>query len=460
MQRWERMKLTLRSLGGAETVTGSKHLIDADGVRVLVDCGLFQGLKHLRERNWAPLAVPPDSIDAVVLTHAHLDHSGYLPVLVREGFRGVVHCTAATADLCEILLTDSAEIAEKDAEYANRKGFTKHQPAQPLYTVRAAERALKHLKPMPVEAEFEIARDVGLKFRRAGHILGAATAEMSVGGTRLVFSGDLGRYGDAVMQDPAPVERADYVIVESTYGDRTHAQTDLVNELGEIIERTVRRGGTVIIPAFAVGRVQSLLYHLWLLKRAGRLAATPVFLDSPMAISATELLRAHPDDHKLSAEAVEGSCAVATYTRDVQASKAITANSMPKVVIAGSGMATGGRVVHHIRTFAPDPRSTILFAGYQAAGTRGARLLAGEAELKMFGEWIPVRAEIANLPQLSAHADADEIIRWLSGFKQAPRRLFIVHGEPAASEALRTRVERELRWSASVVDPMRSYDLT
>ncbi|MBN8606077.1 MAG: MBL fold metallo-hydrolase [Caulobacterales bacterium] len=454
------MKLTLRSLGGAETVTGSKHLIDADGTRVLVDCGLFQGLKHLRERNWTPLAVPPDSIDAVVLTHAHLDHSGYLPKLVRDGFRGVVHCTEATAALCDILLRDSAQIAENDAEYANRKGFSKHTPALPLYTVRDAERALKHLKRTPFDAEFEIARDCGLLFRRAGHILGAATAEVKIGGRTLVFSGDLGRYADPVMFDPEPVAHADYVIVESTYGDRKHTEADPVSALGEVIERTVQRGGTVVIPAFAVGRVQSLLYHLWLLKRAGRLAATPIFLDSPMAISATELLRSHADDHKLDAAAVEGSCGVARYTRDVAASKAITSNPMPKVVIAGSGMATGGRVVHHIRTFAPDPRSTILFAGYQALGTRGARLLAGETELKMFGDWVPVRAEIANLPQLSAHADADEIMRWLSGFEQAPRRLFIVHGEPAASEALRTRVERELKWNASVVDPLLSYDLT
>ena len=454
------MKLTLRSLGGAGTVTGSKHLVDADGVRVLVDCGLFQGLKHLRERNWAPLAIPPESVDAVVLTHAHLDHSGYLPKLARDGFRGVVHCTDATAALCDLLLKDSAQIAEKDAEYANRKGFSKHEPALPLYTMRDVERALKHLKPMPFGAEFEIARDCGLKFRRAGHILGAASAEVTIGGRTLVFSGDLGRYDDAVMADPEPVARADYVVVESTYGDRLHAKTDPVSDLGDIVERTVRRGGTVVIPAFAVGRVQSLLYHLWLLKRAGRLAATPIFLDSPMAISATDLLRAHPDDHKLSAEAVEGSCAVATYTRDVAASKAITANPMPKVVIAGSGMATGGRVVHHIRTFAPDPRSTILFAGYQALGTRGARLLAGETELKMFGDWIPVRAEIASLPQLSAHADANEIMRWLAGFEEPPRRLFIVHGEPGASEALRTRVERELKWRASVVDPLMGYELT
>ncbi|MEZ5960586.1 MAG: MBL fold metallo-hydrolase [Hyphomonadaceae bacterium] len=449
----------LRSLGGAGTVTGSKHLVETSGTRVLVDCGLFQGLKHLRERNWAPLAVAPQSIDAVVLTHAHLDHSGYLPKLVRDGFRGVAHCTAATMALCDILLKDSAHIGENDAEYANRKGFSKHTPALPLYTVRDAERAIRRLRPQPFHTEFEVGADVGLTLRRAGHILGAATAELKVAGKTIVFSGDLGRYNAPVMYDPEPIQRADYLIVESTYGDRMHAKTDPMAELGEIVERTVQRGGTVVIPAFAVGRAQTLLYYLWLLKSAGRLGATPVFLDSPMAISATDLLRAYPEDHRLDAKAIEGSCAVATYTRDVEASKAITSNPMPKVVIAGSGMATGGRVVHHLRACVSDPRNTILFAGFQAVGTRGARLLAGEKELKMFGEWIPVRAEIASLPELSAHADADEIMQWLSYFEEAPRRLFIVHGESAASEALRTRVERELKWKASVVDPLFSYDL-
>lgn len=453
------MKLSFKSLGGAGTVTGSKHLIEADGVRVIIDCGLFQGLKHLRERNWAPLDVTPESIDALVLTHAHLDHSGYLPKFVRDGYRGVIHCTEATEALCEILLKDSARIAEEDAEYANRKGYSKHKPALPLYTTRDVERALTHLKHLPFDTEFDLARGFGLKFRRAGHILGAAIAELKVGDRTLVFSGDLGRYDDPILPDPSVVARADYVIVESTYGDRAHEKIDPTAALGEIIERTIERGGTVVIPAFAVGRVQILLYHLWQLKRAGRLGLTPVFLDSPMAISATELLRAYPGDHKLTSDAIEGSCTVAAYTRDVKSSKAITANSMPKVVIAGSGMATGGRVLHHIRAFGPDSRSTILFAGYQAMGTRGARLLGGETELKMFGDWIPIRAEIASLPQLSAHADADEIMRWLRGFERAPRRLFIVHGEPEAAEALRTRVGRELHWDASVVDPLRSYDL-
>ena len=453
------MSLTLTSLGAAGTVTGSKHLLEADGRRILVDCGMFQGLKVLRERNWAPLAIPPDSIDAVVLTHAHLDHSGYLPKLVRDGFRGPVYCSSATADLCDILLKDSARIAENDAEYANRRGHTKHKPALPLYTVRDAEAALKQLKPIAFETETSVEGGAKMQLRRAGHILGAATVEFNWQGRGIVFSGDLGRYDDVFMPDPAPVNAADYVVVESTYGDRIHPKNDPMEALGAVVERTVRRGGTVVIPAFAVGRTQVLLYHLWMLKRAGRIQSVPIFLDSPMAINATELLCGHLDDHRFSAETCEQSCAIATYVRYVEDSKAIVSNPMPKIVIAGSGMATGGRVLHHIKAFGPEAKNTILFAGYQAVGTRGARLLAGETEIKMFGQWIPIRAEIANLPELSAHADAGEIIRWLRGFEKPPRRTFIVHGEPDASDALRVRIERELGWDAAVVDDQRRYEL-
>ncbi|GIK49811.1 MAG: MBL fold metallo-hydrolase [Alphaproteobacteria bacterium] len=454
------MSMSLTSLGGAGTVTGSKHLVEADGKRILIDCGLFQGLKVLRERNWEPFPVDPRSLDAIVLTHAHLDHSGYLPKLVREGFSGPIYCSSATADLCDILLKDSAHIAEKDAEYANRKGHTKHKPALPLYTVRDAERALKQLRPLEFESERDIEAGAQIRLRRAGHILGAATVELSWQSRTLVFSGDLGRYDDVFMPDPEPVTAADYVIVESTYGDRTHPKTDPMEALGAVVERTVRRGGTVVIPAFAVGRTQVLLYHLWMLKQAGRIATVPIFLDSPMAINATELLCQHLEDHRFSADVCEQSCAIATYVRDVEESKAITANPMPKIVIAGSGMATGGRVLHHIKAFGPDSRNAILFAGYQAAGTRGARLMAGETEVKMFGQWIPIRAEVANLPELSAHADAEEIIRWLSGFKRPPRHTYIVHGEPEASDALRVRIGRNLGWDASVVDDAKRYDLS
>lgn len=453
------LSLSLTSFGGAGTVTGSKHLLEVAGARLLLDCGLFQGLKVLRERNWEPLPVDPRSIDAVVLTHAHLDHSGYLPILVRDGFTGPVYCTSATADLTEILLKDSAEIAEKDAAYANRKGFSKHRPALPLFTMRDTERALQQLRPIAFHEDLKLTDDVTLKFRRAGHILGAATAELRWGERVMVFSGDLGRFGDAVMHDPDPVECADYLLVESTYGDRTHAKTDPLETLGATIEKTVARGGTVVIPAFTVGRAQVLLHHLWKLKQSGRIRSTPIFLDSPMAISATDLLGRHLEDHRLPPDVCSAASKVATYVRDVEQSKALTSNPMPKVIIAGSGMATGGRVLHHIKAFGPDANSIILFAGFQAPGTRGAHLLAGETELKMFGAWVPIRAEIANLPELSAHADADEILRWLRLFKSAPRRTFIVHGEPEAADALRVKIGRELGWKASVVDSHRAYRL-
>ena len=452
------MGLSLRSLGGAGTVTGSRHLVEAGDLRLLIDCGLFQGLKVLRERNWAPFPVDPASIDAVVLTHAHLDHSGYLPRLVAEGFRGPVYCTAATADLADILLRDSARIGENDAEHAARKGYSRHAAPQPLYTVRDVECALKRLRPLAFGGEFDIPGGA-VRFRRAGHILGAATVELTIGDRRLAFSGDLGRYDDVFMHAPEPTPAADYVIVESTYGDRLHPKDDPVEALGAVVERTVRRGGTVVIPAFAVGRAQVLLHHLWTLKQAGRLANVPVFLDSPMAINATRLLQEHFDDHRLPRDVCEAACNVAIYTSDVDASKAISRNPMPKVVIAGSGMATGGRVLHHIKTFGTETRHTILFAGFQAPGTRGARLLAGEREIKMLGRWIEIRAEVANLPELSAHADAEEIVRWLSGFGQPPRKTFIVHGEPESSDALRVRIGRALGWEAAVVDPLRRYDL-
>lgn len=453
------MTLSLTSLGGAGGVTGSKHLLEDGEHRILVDCGLFQGVKHLRERNWQPFPINANGIDSVVLTHAHIDHSGYLPKLVREGYQNKVLCSSATADLCKILLLDSAYIQEKDAQYANKHGFSKHRPALPLYDAKDAERALQQFATIKFNADTELPGGSRLKLRRAGHILGAAIAEVSWGSRTIVFSGDLGRYDDAVMLDPEVAPAADYVIVESTYGDRLHEKVDPAAALAEVIERTTRRGGTVIIPAFAVGRTQCLLYHLWRLKEAGQLRSTPIYLDSPMAINATELLCRHLDDHRLPTEACVDSCAVATYVRETAESKALSANPMPKVIISASGMATGGRVLHHLKAFGGDSRNTILFAGFQAAGTRGEALVGGARETKIHGQWIPIRAEVASLPMLSAHADAGEIIRWLGGFKRAPKRTFIVHGEPSASEALRLRIGRELGWECAVVEMQRAYEL-
>jgi metallo-beta-lactamase family protein len=450
--------LTLTCLGGAGTVTGSKHVLTYENTRIMVDCGLFQGLKNLRELNWQPLSVMPSNIDAVVLTHAHLDHCGYLPRLVLDKFDGAIFSTSATRDLAELILLDSAWIQEKDAEFANRKGFSKHKPAQPLYRVRDAERTMAQFKTVPLHREVDLPGNAKLLLRRAGHILGATTAQIDIGGKRIVFSGDLGRYNDVVMHDPEPVPAADYVVIESTYGNRVHDSADPVQALGKVIERTVQRGGTVVIPAFAVGRAQSLIYDLWLLRQQGGLQNVPVYLDSPMATSATELLYKHRNDHRLEKKDFEAACRAVTYTQDVEESKMLSANRYPKVIISASGMATGGRVLHHIAAFASDRRNTLLFSGFQAAGTRGRKLLEGAREVKIFGRWLPVNAEVAELPMLSAHADSDELMRWLSGFEAAPKKVFIVHGEADASEALRERIQRELGWQACV--PLQDHVIT
>ena len=444
------MQHELSFLGGAGTVTGSKYLLESQGCRVLVDCGLFQGFKQLRLRNWAPLPVDPKSIDAVVLTHAHLDHSGYLPVLIRGGFKGPVLCTEATKDLCAILLPDSGFLQEKDAEFANRHGFSKHRPARPLYTLAEAQASLVQFAPVAFDQGREIHEGVTVRFRPAGHILGAAIVEFLCGSMRLVFSGDLGRYDSATMLDPSTVRGADYLVVESTYGDRVHDSRDPEEILAEVIGRTVERGGTVLIPAFAVGRTQTLLFHLYRLKTAKRIPDVPIVMDSPMAINASELLCKHLSAHKMTAADCRAACAVARYVRDVEESKALDASAMPMVIISASGMATGGRVLHHLKRFAPDPKSTILFTGFQAGGTRGAAMLAGADRVKIHGDYVPIRASVANLPMLSAHADADEILRWLHNLEGPPNTTFVTHGEPAAADALRHRIEEELGWTCRV----------
>lgn len=332
--------ISLNSLGGAGTVTGSKHLVEHDGGRLLVDCGLFQGHKELRDLNRRPLPIAPSSIDAVVLTHAHLDHSGYLPKLVKDGFKGPIYATPATIDVAKLILRDSAFLQEKDAELANRYGFSRHEPALPLYTKADAERALKQFVAVPVHQRTGLESGVTLLLRRAGHILGAATAELRIGATTIAFSGDLGRYGDAMMPDPEPVPAADFLVVESTYGNRTHPTANPADMLHQAIDRTVRRGGTVVIPAFAVGRAQSLLYHLWTLQQAGKLGLVPIFVDSPMAINATDLLCAHLDDHRLEPGVCREACDIATYVRETDESKKLSQNRMPKVIISASGMST------------------------------------------------------------------------------------------------------------------------
>lgn len=443
-------KLTF--LGGVGTVTGSKYLLDVADTRIMVDCGLFQGYKNLRQRNRAPLPVDPSSIDAVVLTHAHLDHSGYLPLLIKNGFRGKVHCTAATRDLCSILLPDSGHLQEKDADFANRHRFSRHRPALPLYTLEDAQAALKSFSPVPFLRECDVAGPVKLRFFPAGHILGAAIAELRFSDRTIVFSGDLGRPNSATMVDPAPIEFADYLLVESTYGNRLHEKGDPEDVLADMITRTAERGGTIIIPSFAVGRTQTLLYHLHKLKAAKRIPDLPIYLDSPMAIDASEIFCHDLEVHKLSAAQCRDSCAVSHYVRSVEESKRLDEEPMPKVIISASGMATGGRVLHHLKRYVSDPRNTVLFAGFQAGGTRGAAMTSGARRIKIHGEYYPVQAEISNLHMLSAHADADEIMSWLRNFSTPPRMTYVTHGEPDAADALRLRIEEELGWECMVPD--------
>lgn len=446
--------ITLTSLGAAGTVTGSKHLLDHSRHRLLIDCGLFQGLKNLRELNWGPLPVEATSIDAVVLTHAHLDHTGYLPRLVRQGFRGPIYATEATRSVARLILLDSAHLQEQEADYLNRHQATRHSPALPLYDEKDARATLDQFVTKPFGEAFAVEGGGLVTFRRAGHILGAATVEVRWGNRVIVFSGDLGRYDDPLMFAPDSVHEADYVVIESTYGDRSHDRDDPADALADVIQRTIGRGGTLLVPAFAVGRAQMLLYHLWRLRRAGRIPAVPIYLDSPMAIGASELLLRHPDDHRLDTATCDQLARVATCTRDPDESRRISSSRSPKIVVSASGMATGGRVLHHLKAFGPDPRSTVLLSGFQAAGTRGRALQEGAKQLKIHGQWVPIRAEVATLAALSAHADANELVRWLGGFARdhggGPARVFVVHGEPQASETFRSRIDRTFGWDAVV----------
>lgn len=443
----------LQFLGATGTVTGSKYLLQHEAANILIDCGLFQGYKQLRLRNWKALPFDAKKINAVVLTHAHIDHSGYLPLLAKNGFTAPVYCTTATRDLCEILLPDSGQLQEEEAEYANRHGFSKHKPAAPLYTRADAERCLRLFKPIDFDEEIAVADDLSLRLRPSGHILGAALACLSTARSSIVFSGDLGRQNDLIMPAPASVGGADYLVVESTYGNRSHNPSDPQDMLADVINRTVQRGGVVVIPTFAVGRAQSLLYYLYLLKKAGTIPPElPVFLNSPMAVDATEIFRNHLDEHRLSTAECEAMCRMPHIITSALESKRLNNRPGPMVILAGSGMATGGRVVHHLKAFAPDPRNTILFSGFQAGGTRGASMLQGAEQVKIHGQYVPIRAEIALIDNISAHADANEIMIWLKQFKTAPQRAFVTHGEPAAADALRLRIQEELQWDAYVPD--------
>ena len=453
------MTVQISFLGATGTVTGSKYLLRLDGKHVLVDCGLFQGYKQLRLRNWRPLPIAPREIDAVVITHAHLDHSGYLPLLVKNGFRGPVYCSEATRDLCTVLLPDSGHLQEEEANYANRRGFSKHKPALPLYTVADAERALEHLVPVEFRRKTALPGGGNFELLPAGHLLGAAMLRLTQNGRSILFTGDLGRPHDPIMVPPDIVTQADFLVVESTYGDRRHDTRDPKLQLAEVINRTVARGGVVVVPAFAVGRAQLLLHLIDALKRAGAIPDVPVYLNSPMAVDATRLYRKYASEHRLTPAECDGLHSVAKIVNSVDESKRLNELRSPAVIVSASGMATGGRVVHHLKAFAPDVRNTILFTGFQAGGTRGAAMLAGAESIKIHGQYVPVRAEVVAMDNMSAHADGAEILAWLGHFQAPPWRTFVTHGEPTAADSLRRLIEEQLHWTVEVPEFLQSLEL-
>ncbi len=445
------MGVHISFLGGADTVTGSKFLVQHQGISVMVDCGLFQGYKQLRLRNRAPLPVDPSQISTVLLTHAHLDHSGYLPLLAKSGFRGPAYASSGTRDLCGILLPDSGHLQEEDAAFANRHGFSKHAPALPLYTRQDAIDCLPLIKTVPQRQAFSPLEGWRVTFQPAGHIVGASGILVEVAGRRLFFSGDVGRPNDALMLPPDSLPAVDTLVVESTYGDRAHPTENLVAELGPALARLAARGGKAVVPVFAVGRAQAVLHAIAQLKAQGTIPRhLPVYLDSPMAVNTTQSFATHLGEYRLSREEVQAMVHCATMVSTTDESKALATRHGPTVILSASGMATGGRVLHHLEQYAGDHRNMVILTGYQAPGTRGATLASGAQSVRIHGHDVQVRAEVVQLESASAHADAAQLIDWMRSCPKAPDQVYVVHGERAASDALRIRIERELQWRAMV----------
>ncbi|MGE5619944.1 MAG: MBL fold metallo-hydrolase RNA specificity domain-containing protein [Sphingomonadaceae bacterium] len=460
---------SVRFLGAAGTVTGAKFLVSSEKAQVMVDCGLFQGLKELRLMNWERPSFDPEAIDALILTHAHLDHTGYIPRLVRHGFRGPIHATPPTIDLCGILLPDSGHLQEEQAEHANRHGYSKHSPALPLYTAAEAMASLQYLTPCPYGQITEVAEGIRVRLLDAGHILGSAIVEMWVRDRgreiKLVFSGDLGRYGEPLLADPTPIAEADYLLVESTYGGRNHSDGDPQEQLAEAVSAAVAAGGPLLIPSFSVGRTQQLLYTLHCLEADGTIPPLPVYVDSPMAIDATEIFLAHPTAHDMELQRLEAGgdnpfrLRHLRFVRSPEESESLDNREGPMVLISASGMATGGRVLHHLEAFLDDPKATVLFVGYQAAGTRGRSLLDGADKLKLLGHEVPVRARIRQIDGFSAHADQGETLRWLAGFKHPPATTFLVHGEEESCRALAESIRCSLGWRTRIAELYQEVEL-
>ena len=444
-------------LGAAGTVTGSKYLVEAEGKKLLVDCGLFQGSKELNQRNWDRPPLDLSTIDWVVLTHAHIDHTGYLPRLTRSGYKGPIYSNAATRELCNLLLPDSAHLQEEDAQYAARKGYSSHKPPLPLYTVAEAQETLTQFHDIPRSETFQISPQFTVRPHDAGHILGSSWLELTITEagkkTLVVFSGDLGRYDQPIINDPESPTRADYLLCESTYGDRDHAAGSVEDEIAGVVNDTAKRGGAVVIPAFAVGRTQTLMYFLKQLIAAKRIPDLPVYVDSPMAIGVTEIYKNHPEDHDIDFTRQEKNgdgdplnLREVHMTRSVEESKKINDVVAPCIIVSASGMATGGRILHHLEHRLPDSRSTVMLVGYQGEGTRGRLLQEGAKYLNLYGEQVPVRARVVDVGQLSAHAGQSELLRWLSGFQAPPKQTFLVHGEPVALNAFHDAIKTKFNW--------------
>ncbi len=460
---------TLSFLGATGTVTGSRFLIESEGKKFLIDCGLFQGLKKLRLRNWDSFPISPSEIDVVILTHAHIDHTGYLPRLVKNGFYGPVYATTATSDLCSLMLPDSAHLQEEDAKYANKMKFTKHSPALPLYTVDDAKDALSLFNPIPYGKTITLTPNIELTFRDAGHILGSAFVDIriKVNGERrrVLFSGDLGRPAQPILRDPHTVYGTDYLIIESTYGNRLHGNEDTKSELARVINKSIERGGVLIIPSFAVGRTQELLFTIRELEEENAIPKIPVYVDSPMAISATKIFEKNKKDHDLESKviALGGRDILKTaklqFARTREQSMALNTIKSNAIIVSASGMVTGGRILHHMFHRLPNPKNTILFIGYQAEGTRGRTILNGAESVKIHGQHIPINAKVEKISGFSAHADYNEALAWLSNFNSPPRKVFIVHGEPDQSRALADRIRSKFGWSIEIPEYKSGYQM-
>lgn len=454
----------LSFFGATDSVTGSRYLVEHGGKRILVDCGLFQGYKKLRERNRAPLPVAPASIDAVVLTHAHLDHSGYIPALIKRGFHGPVHSTPGTADLCTLLLPDSGHLQEEEAETARARGSSRHANPQPLYTAQDAVDSLAYFHPRAFRDPLDLGAGIEVEFIPAGHILGAAQVRLSIDAgsappVTIHFTGDLGRDDDPLMNPPAPLEPADVLVTESTYGDRAHPHDDPTESLGEVVRRVAKRNGVVVIAAFAVGRAETLMLHLARLRRRDRIPDIPVYLNSPMAVDATELYQKYPEEHRISEREFREMYALPRMVREPDDSRLLNLRGGPMVIISASGMLTGGRVLHHVEAYGGDPKNAIVLSGYQAGGTRGSSLLDGARSLRIYGKDVPIRAEVVSLDNLSAHADADALLRWMGACPRRPKMVYVTHGEIGASDTLRRRIQHELGWRARVPEHLERVDV-